>query len=85
MQQNHSANAINLYPNPTQNQITIEVSETQLSDYVINIFDPIGTLITSKTSMQQSTQLDVSKFSCGIYSVQVISSKGVSNFSFVKE
>ncbi len=85
LQQNHSSNAINLYPNPSQNHITIEVSEPQLSDYVIYIFDPLGTLIASKTSMQQRTQLDVSNLSCGIYSVQVITSKGVSNFSFVKE
>jgi hypothetical protein len=76
---------VNLYPNPTQKQITIEVRDPQLRGYDINIFDPLGTLITSITSMQESTQIDVSKFSCGIYSVQVITSKGVSNSSFMKE
>ncbi len=68
-------NSFKLYPNPSNEVITIQ-SETELINS-IQIFDLNGRLIISenKTSKQSQT-IDVSKFSKGIYLVEVISEKG---------
>ncbi|MAL59435.1 MAG: cadherin [Flavobacteriaceae bacterium] len=70
-------NTFKVYPNPSNEVITIQ-SEIELINH-LSIFDINGRLIFSENIAQKgSTTLDVSKFSKGIYLLEIISEKGAS-------
>lgn len=59
-------NKINLYPNPTQNIIHVKVENSLIgSDYVV--FDNIGKIVSKGTINSESTIIDLSRFSNGLY------------------
>ena len=68
-----------IYPNPAQDQITIEFSATSLPASNMNIYDLNGKVVKSYNfDEQQSTSLDlnVSDISTGVYLVKTESSRG---------
>ena len=68
-------NTFKVYPNPSNEVITIQ-SETELINH-LSVFDINGRLIFSENIIQKgSTILDVSKFSKGIYLLEITSEKG---------
>ena len=73
--------AFEIYPNPAQDQITIEFSDTSLPASNINIYDLNGRIVKSyKFDEQQSSNLNlnISDISTGVYLVKTESSKGSS-------
>ena len=62
-----------IYPNPTKNQFTIKL-ENPADLQIINIYSPLGQLVLSA----KETIVDVSKFTSGLYTVEVITNKGKS-------
>jgi hypothetical protein len=76
------ANNINLsiYPNPVNNQFTIEAEEQIKS---INIIDITGK--TVKTLVPTSNTIDASDLTKGIYLLQVQTNKGLVSKKFIKE
>lgn len=71
-------NIFKLYPNPSNEIITIQ-SETELIND-LKIFDFNGRLIFSKNvTPKQSRTIDVSKFSKGIYLLEITSEKGATS------
>ncbi len=78
--------AINIFPNPTNDVINIDVKAVDQKDYSIQIFDLKGQLMTKKQIGSKSSfveTMDVSQFNSGIYIVKVISETGynVSKFT----
>jgi hypothetical protein len=64
------ANAFKLYPNPTQNELTIDLNEKIESAQVV-VYDLYGKAVVAK-NIQQNGQLDLSSFSAGIYLVNIL-------------
>jgi hypothetical protein len=65
-------NKFSIYPNPTKNTINI-VSNDNIN--VINILDNKGSLILSQSFNENNVSINVSDFSKGIYTVNIISSE----------
>lgn len=77
-------NEIYLYPNPSEDYITIE--NTALSnDALISIYNIEGELLLCHPMKQASIKLDVSALQSGVYIAEVITEKGVARKKFIKE
>jgi photosystem II stability/assembly factor-like uncharacterized protein len=72
---------IDIYPNPSINNITIETT----GQASIAILDVQGQIIETLTTVDTKTGLDVSSFPSGIYIVEVKTEKGSAFKRFVKE
>lgn len=72
---------LKIYPNPTANNITIEV----LQHATINILTIQGQLIKTLITTGNKTNIDVSAFPCGVYIVEAKTEKGITVKKFVKE
>lgn len=71
-----------VYPNPADNIIYINFESIQTTQNKIYIFNTIGELMDSKTSFAQRIELDLSKYSSGIYLVKVVD--GNNRFKTIK-
>jgi hypothetical protein len=65
-----------IYPNPAQNNFTIEVSGKEKQ--TLQLFDINGRLVLTQT-MQNKTNIDVSNFNAGVYNLSLISNEGMTN------
>lgn len=78
-------NKLDLFPNPTNNQITIQAS-TELKDAEIRIVNALGeTVLTQNTNDATSLTIDVGALSNGIYFVQIFSNNKMYNQKFIKQ
>lgn len=76
-------NGFSIYPNPTQNYITIQADSFNDNQvYEINIVDLKGKLLMNSKLNQKSTQLDISSLASGIY---IISIKNSDNRNVLNE
>ena len=73
---NHTQKGINIYPNPAQNNFTIETSTNEKQ--TINVFDVNGNLILSQT-ITSTTNVDASNLISGVYNINITNSVGVVN------
>jgi hypothetical protein len=65
---NHKANSLLFYPNPASD--IISSSNLTPKDQVI-IYNIIGELVARETAISNNLNIDVSKFTAGIYFVEV--------------
>ena len=73
-------NHLNIYPNPTSNQLRID---TELKPSEITIIDITGkTIMTTKQNTNIINVVDLSK---GIYFIQLITEEGTVTEKFVKQ
>lgn len=63
----------NIYPNPAQNNFTIETSTNEKQ--TISVFDINGNLILSQT-ITGTTNIDAGNFNAGVYNISITSSTG---------
>ena len=73
---------INIYPNPTTGMVTI-TNQDNLSIDKIEIVDTLGKIVSEETS--STSQIDISKFSKGIYILKIHSGKSVFQKKIVKQ
>jgi len=73
--------SLNLFPNPTNGLVNMEMVQFEAGDYQVNVFNAQGQLIITEkvnlTSDRQIVQMDMTNFSQGAYVVKVSSAKGV--------
>jgi hypothetical protein len=62
-----TGNTLNLYPNPSNNYITIQ-SGTELG--IITIYNSLGESVFQLSSKNATEQIDISIFAAGIYTIQ---------------
>ena len=70
----NQALSINVYPNPTKDHITIDISDLNVSgtDYLLKITDVLGQTVYSEQLTEQFTTIDISSITQkGIYFVNV--------------
>lgn len=76
----NSLNNVNIYPNPAHNNINI----TGIINSNVAIYDIYGKLIKNYDKID-STTLDISEMSAGIYFINVSNNNGIKTIKFVKE
>ncbi|MFK7775229.1 MAG: T9SS type A sorting domain-containing protein [Saprospiraceae bacterium] len=70
-----------IYPNPTNQQLNIEIENAEISQ--IDIIDLSGKRV--KTISQNNSTLDVSNLNNGIYFIKIKTDQGILNSRFVKQ
>ena len=70
---NEENTEINIYPNPASDFIHIGNMAENLNKSVLNIYTLMGKLVQNETLSQNSSQIDVSGLSNGIYLMEIIS------------
>lgn len=78
--------AIQLYPNPTSNSLTV-VNADHFQHCSIEVIDAMGQVVSSVTvtSEQPSVTIDVSQLNSGIYFLQVQQDDNIKSVKFIKE
>ena len=64
----------NIYPNPTQEIVNVDLSEFDSGEYTIGIYDMNGKLLINEISVAAQILLDISALSNGQYLVSVLNS-----------
>ena len=76
---------VKMFPNPANDNLTIDFSTMYLNSSSIDIFDLSGKLIETHLETAQRFNLSVSAYKPGVYFVSIKNSNGVVNAKFVKE
>lgn len=78
----HQTNNIALYPNPVQNvlQISSKVEMTQADVYSIS-----GAMVLSKNLAGNTSEIDFSELTTGVYFIKIASENSVETFKIIKE
>jgi hypothetical protein len=66
-----SAAAISYYPNPSSDLVTVKIDNTNTSDFSLNIYNLMGTLVKSEKLKNNQEQINVVDLSNGIYTVEI--------------
>jgi hypothetical protein len=69
---------INLYPNPTDTEFVLSISNQNREAYSIAIYDTQGQKIEERTTSANSTTFNISNYPKGVYFVRVFSESGKS-------
>jgi len=62
---------VRIYPNPTQNYITIQLTNEIVGETKMDLFDVQGRKIISKNTFQNTEELNLSSLSGGIYFLSI--------------
>ena len=76
---------INIFPNPAQNNITIDVRDLHCTICDLLIYDVVGNLVFGKQLYNRNTKIDISSLPDGVYIAEVKTDKGIEVKKFVKE
>jgi len=76
--------SIRIFPNPTQNTITINVGDNNINNATISVVNILGETIISKKITSQQFIIDLNLQSDGIYFVRFINSKGTKTIKVIK-
>ena len=79
--------ALNLFPNPTNDKLNIQINTTSQDDLQLNILNHLGQLIKTKHLTEQDLNsritFDVSTFDSGLYFLNVKNESGVMSKKFM--
>ncbi len=76
-------NSIKVYPNPTEDILFIEYAGYDVA--TMEIINISGQILWKNNIVSEITEIDVSKFTSGIYLLKIITSNGEVSLYFVKE
>lgn len=79
---------VKLYPNPAENQLTIESMASGTRDMQLRLFDVSGRMLfhsTEKIAPGQRIQVNISKLPAGMYSYQLLSGTHVKAGKLIKK
>ena len=77
--------SISLFPNPTSNNISINLENLKSDRAVIEIIDATGKLVYSEIINTASSQISVASLPTGIYHLKVTGNNFAGNKSFIKQ
>lgn len=79
---------IQIFPNPANEQLQIEITERTNEELQLSVVDALGRLLINKqisvTNGKSSQQIDVSNLAPGVYFIQLRDSKGTNTKRFAK-
>ena len=77
--------AFNVYPNPTQDFITIAIKDASIDQYTVDLIDQWGQVIASRKLTGDNQQVDVSALAAGTYHLRLTYLQNKSNsFTIIK-
>ena len=77
---------VKVYPNPTRNNITIDLQKLNgLKNTIVSIYDIQGQLLLQEPIKQEKTNLNIRRFAKGVYIVKVLNENNTIVSKFVKE
>jgi endonuclease I len=75
-----------IYPNPTTNQLNIQLFENQTDNISIELYDMMGKLrMTIQNAREDHIQLDMSPLAPGIYLLKVANDQNIHSYKIVKQ
>jgi uncharacterized protein (TIGR02145 family) len=77
-------NMLKIYPNPAQDQITIEISK-ELGESSMAIVNIEGQGLLKQRISGEKTIIDITNIPCGVYFVRIISEKTVAEEKIIKQ
>lgn len=79
-------NLIDIYPNPTNNELFIDISDINNSEYSIDIYSSTGQKQISYTGIKNSLTIDIEKLVNGLYFVRLTKRNSICIMKkFIKE
>lgn len=78
-------NDINLYPNPTNGVLQLELKTIDIPNLKLTIHNTIGQTITTQNITNYQTQIDLSNLSSGLYFIEVIGNETRVLYPITKE
>ncbi len=81
MSDNEINNKINIYPNPANDKLNIDIEEKAF----IEIINVQGQILETKSLVNKTNVLDISKLSSGIYTLRIKTDKGISVRKLIKQ
>lgn len=77
---------MSVYPNPTQNNLTIEVKQDNLDNMQYQLFDLNGRLLLSTKILARTTPIEMSRYPEAVYLLKVFQkSKELKTFKIIKK
>jgi hypothetical protein len=76
---------IEIYPNPTNNIVTINLGKNKLEGATIRIINLLGKVIHTEKANQQHSTIDLSNYANGIYFIQFSNQISSSVYKIIKE
>lgn len=83
--ENNNSNLFRLFPNPTNDQITIVLKQEDLKNIVISIYNIEGQLLLQQQIRTAKTEINTSGFTKGIYVIKLSNDEKSAISRFVKE
>jgi uncharacterized delta-60 repeat protein len=85
----NQANALNIYPNPVTDQLTIAFNLETKSNATVIIYNHMGQVVYQsneiKAGNKQAVKVDVTQFIAGTYTIQLRSGNEIHNTIFIKK
>ena len=69
-------NDVNIYPNPTENKVTIDLKTNEIQNITTELYDISGKLVYMKSYRSNSINLDLNCFETGTYILKVKDENG---------
>jgi len=76
--------SINVYPNPVENQINIDLSDAPTGVTSIKMYDALGKVVFQQSTSNERITIDASKFESGIYMIDMMGSNWKATKKVVK-
>ena len=75
-----------IYPNPSRSIITVSLALSTATDYIADIYNTSGTIISHQTVKANTWTQDITSYKLGVYIIEVKTSNGdlVGKSKFVK-
>ncbi|MEI6683011.1 MAG: T9SS type A sorting domain-containing protein [Bacteroidota bacterium] len=83
-EQHHDQGAMKIYPNPVKNTLTVETSKTSGSS-TLSVFNINGQEVLTQPVLSTKTQLDMSGYAKGVYTIRLLNNDKVEVRKIVKE
>lgn len=78
-----SANGVNIYPNPTKGEFTVEF--TNQTPNTVSVLDVTGRVVAQFNNVTDNVQVNIKALAAGVYYVKVVSSNGVDVMKVIKD
>jgi len=76
---------ITIYPNPTENNVTIDLGTNDIQSASIEVLDLVGKIIYKKDVNQKLNAINMSNYSNGIYLIKFSNKKGTITSKLIKQ
>ncbi len=80
---NQLSNAVLLYPNPTNNEVYISISDKSFTNFDVSVANSLGQVLDRQTNIDAKATVNVSGYASGIYFVTIKAGESVSTKKLV--